>query len=91
MTPTGSARHGAQSRFRHPSTLPYALPPFGQNQGLRIIVPAFEAGMSEATRKLPKLHTIARSQPAILRKYGGGVQSATGQLLDQVNYGVFQH
>ena len=67
--------------FRHPSTLPYVLPPFDKIKDSDY-VPGFEAGMREQREEVA---AIARnSQPATFENTVVALER-TGQFLDRVN------
>jgi len=67
--------------FRHPSTLPYALPPFDKIKDADY-VPAFEAGMREQREEVAAI--AHNSQPPTFENTVVALER-TGQLLDRVN------
>jgi peptidyl-dipeptidase Dcp len=67
--------------FRHPSTLPYALPPFDKVKDSDY-VPAFEAGMREQREEVAAI--AHNSQPVTFENTVVALER-TGQLLDRVN------
>src|SRR5262245_2411240 len=66
--------------FRHPSTLPYALPPFDKIKDADY-VPAFEAGMREQREEVAAI--AHNSQPPTFENTVVALER-TGQLLDRV-------
>jgi peptidyl-dipeptidase Dcp len=71
----------AHNPFRHPSTLPYALPPFDKIEDADY-VPAFEGGMREQREEVAAI--AHNPQPATFENTVVALER-TGQLLDRVN------